>query len=351
MSSASSRVDEIPHYKKSLEELRVLYQPDPALHEALKRYPLTFLGRGAEHLVYGIAGQKPERVRTLVLKADLSLAKKFHALLAAAKVDDPSRLPEQEQRLIREKLQEDAEKQRALRRAFGSAHVVACRKSIERVPLPAALARELFKTEAIRSCWTVLTLQQRATELDDAEAEIYDLGADYLERNPEVDEASFAAQATSFLEERVIRLLEKAEQDQELAGVLQDFVLRAIKYTSQEGEILDLVGKRNAYFYRQSSREGRRWTYRLLDVLHTGGKTRDFFRARHVLDEFQAVGTIRHASDAALLMNTCAYVRTINGLATRVSRKERLRLLEEYPALDRVALFQEIRRHVGVRTL
>lgn len=121
----------------------------------------------------------------------------------------------------------------------------------------------------------------------------------------------------------------RSDDDLSLKEQLADFVTRAIAYSTDTREILDLRGKNNVLFMRMNNGE---WDYKLIDALDP--------KPNPVMDNApQALQQIAEGSDVSEqylknLHNGLGYVRSINALAHALGLPGRLRLFDREVTFD-----------------
>jgi hypothetical protein len=135
-------------------------------------------------------------------------------------------------------------------------------------------------------------------------------------------------------------LVERAKEDPALAESLKEVVERAITYTRETGEILDIIGQDNILFAQIDGK----WTYRIIDGLYP--------RNPKMIDDAQAAilklsrGAGVDEVEQNILMNTFNYIRTINGLAEQLHIKDRIIIAPEGAGSESADYFHLIRENL-----
>ena len=229
------------------------------------KYKPQFLGYGGEHVVFSFPGK--DRIVGKVHKATLEGS--IRKNLDSGRPIDA--LPEG---VTDEKKKEflDAERQRhRVLKAYFDDHVLAERPSIMQVPvnqklLDAAIENPPALPNEPVEAWTLVRLQEKAPAEAVADGalstafryrEQFELGEhdrDWYERlnavlldgtaefTPDLHDDGFGL---------VYDILEKMKDDEGLRDQVRDFTRRAIEYSTDTGELLDLAGKGNVTFYQK----------------------------------------------------------------------------------------------------
>lgn len=320
------------------------YHLSPEFGSVLEKYPSHFLAKGGEHFVYEIGTDEEGDLRDVVVKANVLRAKQLDGLLKENRVSSFEDLPRETQEKVRQLVEDQDRKYRAMRKVFGSDHVVPQRMSIAEVPINPVIAEEVFGSGSEKSsAWTVVTLQKRAKELRDPNARIMDFGAEYLELKG-VSPARYGEIADRHADKRLSALIQNAWNDPKLKEQVIDFIEKAVTYSEQEGEILDFIGSRNVYFYQQTRPDGEMaWSYRILDGFHAKPGRREIEVARAALARFEEQEEIRD-QDMGTLVNALAYMRSMNAAAQALGIPRRIDLIGDFPKTKLAALNNAIRK-------
>ncbi len=306
--------------KRSSKELFAL---DKTTHPLLEKYPAAYLARGAEHFVYEIEKADKSETRDIVVKAHVASAKLLHEY--EEDHGNGPELPADTRATFERLIDADREKFEKFRTYFGSKHVLAQRKFLMNVPISEGISREIFPHEdtPVETTWTLVTVQQRAKEL----------GEEYLGHHFDLRSRDRGTQ----------RLLELSSRDEGLRESLADFVAKAIRYTNEEGEILDLVGANNVVFaYRQAEDGTRIWNYRIVDGFSVRPKTSRIKQAGLALAGYADTGKIGQpaaAHDASLSLE---YAGTMNTLAEALGLPDRVTAFEEVSPEDAARFEKEV---------
>jgi hypothetical protein len=334
--------------KESGSESRDLTYLEGMVHPLLEKYPASYLAKGGEHFVFEVEkADAPERMRDVVIKASI----KHTRWLERYGADTPEnleRLPDGIQKKMKELIRIDRKKYMTFTSYFGRKNVSPQRKFLMKVPMSEATTKIVFgKSEmAPKEAWTVVTVQKRAKELEpEYEEKRFDLGATYVEMRENIDTDAYAevsarlfsgdpeskqekAEDLSFIDERTQDLLNFAVREPSLKEALIDFVQKAIAYTEDTKEILDLVGNDNVFFVYDKMPDGsRKWRYKIVDGYSAREISQLVVEAEKAVSKFVTKREM-DGSGAADYMNVANYARTINAMAGHLGIPERLHLLE-----------------------
>ncbi|MCC7523057.1 hypothetical protein IT407_04670 [Candidatus Uhrbacteria bacterium] len=335
-----------PDKPEKRQQMVKLYHLDQQTHAILKKYPAHFLAKGGEHFVYEIGSKETGDLRDVVVKGSAQMAQVMTRELEDKGVEKPSDLPFERQEIFKRYLHEDEQKYLALRKTFGADHVMPQRRYIMNVPINEDIAEEIFGEESDKEdCWTLVTLQKRAKELSESKFAILDMGTEYVERSPVGPSEYARGKAESSLDRRSSILLMQAMKDPQLREQVEDFVKKAVTYTENEHEILDLIGSRNVYFYKKEQDDGTsRWSYRILDGFYAKPRIKILDKAKAAIGYFEEHGELKNKSEANVLMNALAYARSINAMAKSLGLKERVDILDDVKEETIEKLLNEIRK-------
>jgi hypothetical protein len=116
-------------------------------------------------------------------------------------------------------------------------------------------------------------------------------------------------------------LLIEAREDEELKNVLQDLVGKIIDFTNSSGQMLDIAGQGNMRVYKDKNGK---WGYLMMDV-YAGG---DWSLTVEAAQELVNVHSSLPPETVSDLANGLNYARTINGMASVLGVKKRIKLLD-----------------------
>lgn len=311
--------------------------------EIVKKYQPKFLARGGEHMVYEIPGHLD-----VVAKIDINSLRKLleYRVKNRERGEAPDSIAEADRVKIDEQLRVKRARYEKMREIFGRERVLPERAFFMKVPITDDICEAIFegrvpnsvKADAATETWAVVKIQRTAPELKNTER--FGIVGGYVEQlEPDPDayrritaalvendkNAHFTTEEFRELQGSPLKeLLEKAEIDVALRNLLTDFVRRAIRYTNETGELLDLAGFDNVPLWREPDGA---WNYRLVDALYpgyvNGGKLE---LSREALRRAVA-GEKLEDEHRYPLLNAVNYVRLVNGLAAYLGEVERIELV------------------------
>ncbi len=367
----SLEVLEQPHLSTKPEKTKTLRSaelPRPKFdlgkddHALYGEYNPKFAGRGGEHLVFTIPGHEK-----IVFKV-------AHNMIVATLHDVESRegsggvLAE---RTLRHQAVVARAKLADIEEFFGREHMARQRVSTMNLPIPAHILRDLYNEDLLPSGQDSVTLpvvvriqeaidlRERETLLDltssyaeeklsddPGELELYSQGSDQWVLNREspknFDRKTFSSCLQSPSLEKVIVL---AETDAQFRETLSDFVSRAIEYSQNTYEFLDLAGKNNVVFMKS----GESWQHLLIDAAYPGADTGMLLRGQQALYSYITGQIALSEEDVYALYNVLNYTRTINALADALGMSERIHLLHEDILSEATVDWKELRRYLLTR--
>ncbi len=329
--------------------------------ELMSHYTPAYLSKGGEHIVYDIpetprkgdtrqlSEKMPVTHPDYVVKRDVVF--KAHAPIMKWVIDESIKEmhePGEMTPFIKERLENVRRaldrKFADLRDFFGAEHVANQKSYTMKVPVTPDILSAMYKTGThpdVESAWTRVTIQRKQKELMDGRAE--SLNAPYLEKRARFDGASYARLHEALLHGRDLEpsdwdaleslqfsstaqdLLTRSRHDEGLAATMREFVSKAVQYSNQTTETLDLVGPNNVIFFRKENADGTLgdWTYKLVDAFHAGADKGGLEQAEEALTRVTQGGepSVNELYD---FMNTFNYVRTINMLADDLGLDERI---------------------------
>lgn len=363
--------DHLPPGKREapkLPELPRLWLPQPdypidvqqpvigqVTNKILRQYLPRLLGSGGENYVYEVKRRKKnsepykdtEKDKRLIIKIEKNVLKEIIRSNIAhdAPLDE---LPKEVRTVVQEYLHKEYERLQEVKKYFGAEHVLKQKKYLRKIPVNKALLNEFFDAEppinfdTTKEVWAVVTVQERAAELNQEDTFSATVGFD-------MDEAVIYEKEYRLLNERLIHsldtkaefdsqlffdiqpdrglqpLLAEASTDTDLREMLKDFVTKTIVYARETGEIIDIFGPNNIVFFQN----GTRWTYRLLDPMYAT----TYFESSHLIASAQeilhkiAAQQQLTGNEYSIILTVLNFVRTINGLAVFLGIKERLDII------------------------
>jgi hypothetical protein len=304
--------------------------------DLVAKYQPKFLARGGDQLVYGIPDH-PD----VVAKAAYPLMRLVQEKTAAA----GGKLSPEGAVVLNEHLQDRRRRFSRLRSAFGDDHVLAQKQYLMQVPVTPELVDRLHDgkppagAEEMKEVWTVVAIQPKAEEFSDPE--MLSITSGYLENQPIDPEpyrrmtaalASEGAGADFTWEEFLSahpwekELFETLEREPDMAAAVGDFVGKAVKYVEETGETLDLAGDGNVALSKRSGK----WDYRLIDALYPGfSRPKGIFKSAKEAIVKAAAGETINEGERSHILNALNFTRTINALARKLGREEKLVLVPE----------------------
>ncbi len=313
------------------------------------------IGEGGEHIVYEVHDRDGE-ARNIVAKASkYTLA---GLISAARKQQIPLRefdpMSEEFKDRAEGYVQHERDRAKILKQHFGAEHTLTDRKYFVKVPITSEILEtvagrvgiDINQDDLPEEFWTIVTFQRRLDVMDAEDTLSLVAGYAEFENEPKTEaEISTYNKVNSaclfgtgeitteeFLQvqgnNKLRDLVNLAEQDPELAEQLKNLVASAIDYSNATGEQLDLAGSGNLILFRG---DNAKWIYMLPDALYPGSPGRDnqiiWIAAQHI--QTLAAGGEIDDGDANVLLNCFNYIRTINGLATLLGVKDRIKLFQD----------------------
>lgn len=339
---------------------------DEAIHPLLVAYPTSYLAKGGEHFVFNVGKKKvPEQMRDIVVKGNIQYARKLQER-GANDFENMEELPVALKEEMLGSIKKDRKKYEQFRSYFGESNVSPQRKYLMRVPVSKEMATEVFPRAGLvpHEVWTLVTVQKRAEELGPEYAtRRFDIGARYAEIGPRVTPEAYAEssahlfageprdrrmeEGTEIMEEiepRNARLLRIASREPGLKEQLVDFIRKAIEYTEDTGEILDLIGKDNVTFVYDMKPDGSKiWRYKITDGFFAWPNSKRLKNAEAAVSEMMIDGEMPDAS-VSDFMNAANYVRAINSMAEQLGIPERLGTFQGLTKETYMKMMTETRR-------
>jgi hypothetical protein len=258
---------------------------------------------------------------------------------------------------------------------FGNGHVPNQTRHYRKVPVSREIIDQLYDRyergrdipDSVRSFTdvevkSIVTIQERVEELGDEDRlsvtsgyaersrfagredfkQAYDRTTDtaVLGKEDQIDSEELKKVQSGMRE-----LLDKAERDPRLRESLKEFVTRAIAYSGETGESLDLAGDDNIIFSEKDSGE---WNYVLVDALYPSAPPPEdkMEQTKAILAKLDGYneGDLNPLGpqEQNILMNIVNYVRTINGLANYLGIDERINITPERVDIDSDKIFRAI---------
>ena len=300
--------------------------------KAIELYPLIghykpeFLGEGAEHAVFEIAGH-PNIVAKIRTGEGAQIIRYNHE-----NAMPPDMLDEKVKKDIERIMKEDEGRFLLLKEYFPDSFLNE-RQTVMQIPMTNELAKTLFGQtipafERLDS-YTIpmrVRFQERIPQ-GAQKPEATDLKFRYLERRP--ISAGMYERLSGVLDGKITgeeyfssyeegeKMIKTLRENDGAKKALRDFVKRAIEYSEDTGEALDLAGQHNVILFDDKGT----WRVILPDGMYP---QKDLWSdAREVAEAYTTHHDL-NSHDANVLMNGMNYARTINALADVVGIKERL---------------------------
>ena len=298
-----------------------------------EQYKPRFLAMGGEHAVFNVRGGDG----SVVVKANLPQIAEFQqeAVHAGLPADG---LTELSQFSAERALKHTKARNVLLQKHFGRSRMLPSRQSLERVPVNEEVLREAYggkvpdAVKGATEAWTVVTMQRKAKELSGPHL---DIAPNYAEKYGAKHPESYQRATDALVElredvelsdedvEKVFApafadLLQRAEKSPALKEMLKDFVERAIAYTNDTGDILDIAGSNNIVI----SEKNGKLRYRLLDVHLAADNIANW--AKDALTRHAKDGAKPSMFEQGAVLNALSYTRGVNMLARRTGSKARL---------------------------
>ena len=313
-----------------------IYEVNSLEHELISKYQPKFLAKGGEHIVY----EAPEHPN-VVVKVATELVKKIIDWNVEHNQPIDSLSPEVKF-YAQEDLKQELKRYKQLKKYFGREHVLLQRKFLVKVPITEKILNAMYDGKAPitgNEVWAIMMIQKRAEELNDPKHETLVAGYSEMEdvspaQYNEVTEhlvfgkdhdqkmereQLLAVQSNEYLES----LVKRSENETGLQEALKDMIERAIAYTEETGEALDLAGTDNVAFFQKVGM----WTYRLVDALYPDEK--NMVNKTKIALLKLSTGASIDKGEENILMNMLNYVRTINGLAEQFGVVGRINVVPE----------------------
>lgn len=342
-------------------EERSRYGLRPEEHPLYDQYRPEFLGKGGEHLVYTLPGH------------DRIVFKVHHEYISALLEEALSRNTanaEFIERRLRGLAHMVQRRQNELSNFFGKEHLVRQRATPMKLPFSRGVLEDLLKEkmppmeESLIELPVVARIQEKVDFSDPAIEQVLDVTSSYAEKSVGEDPDSLRNYAQgseqwvldhssgSPFDPRLFSecqhstaldaLLKEMEQDSDLKEVVKDFVTKAVTYSEDSLEILDLAGKDNVVFLK--TKEG--WKYLLIDAVYPGVDTGILLNGQRALYKYAVDKQELDGAEAHDLYNVLNYTRTINGLAHAVGVEERIHLFNEADFEGKTIDWDEVRRYL-----
>jgi hypothetical protein len=304
--------------------------------DLVAKYQPKFLARGGDQLVYEIPDH-PD----IVAKAAYPLMKLVQEKTAAT----GGKLSPEGAVALNEHLQDRRRRFSRMQTVFGGEHVLAQKQYLMQVPVTPELVDRLHGgkppagAKDMKEVWTVVTIQPKAEEFTDPES--LSITSGYLENQPidpepyrrmtealasEGDAADFTWEEFLSAHPWEKELFKTLDREPDMAEAVGDFVGKAVKYVEETGETLDLAGYGNVALSKRSGK----WDYRLVDALYPGfSRPEGVFRSAKGAIAKAAAGEAIDEGERSHILNALNFTRTINALARKLGRAEKLVLIPE----------------------
>lgn len=284
--------------------------------DIVNRYRPSFLGRGGEQLVFELEG-RPQVVAKVVMDS--------------LKPNDVSN-----RNALQEITQEDRLAIKRLKKYFGDS-VLPEKQFVINVPV----SQELLRVAGVANRFDrgaregigIVRIQERVPVevLEQETVDPFQFG--YLEKFRNLTDEEYREVNAVLIDGEPGQVVDivfyNSEQirdrlnDPGYKNALKEFAERAIQYTNETGEVLDLAGQGNVHFYNDTGQ----WKTVLLDARYPG-RGSQFEVAQQFIKSLEANEEVDEGK-YNLLVNVLDYVRKINLAAELTGSPERLRLSEQ----------------------
>ncbi len=324
-----------------------IYDRLPDDHELIEKYQPKFINRGGDHLVYEVVDH-PE----IVIKASTFKIKDIISENAESGGELNSLSDIQRENLQKE-LDEKNQQIKELRQYFGKEHTLSERRYLMKVPISKQILDEIFfddwknrelpiGSDDLNEVWSAVIVQKYTEEISNPEHLSLNFGGFLEERG--YDSAEYKKINDAFIlrhnvssedielffklqdnpeKHALADIINKAESDQKLRDVLEDFITRTIKYTNETGNILALSGQDNIILYEKDGD----WQYLLVDAVPVHNEP-VFKDAQDAIDRYlQGEELSKH--EMTLIMKSLNFTRVINGISSSLAFSDGLNLVEQ----------------------
>ncbi|PIR47488.1 hypothetical protein COV06_03495 [Candidatus Uhrbacteria bacterium CG10_big_fil_rev_8_21_14_0_10_50_16] len=327
--------------------------------ELISRYQPTYLGMGGEQVVFGIEGHPNSVIKVhkhtfgQVLNYNRTEGILDHVL-------SPEARSYLELRLAR-----DRESQWLLAKHF-SEHTLPERQYVQQLPVTRQLQtaiQDRWSTfdplpDGVHQLWTTIRVQKRlpveATKEGGAislatpylEESIFDDGLEEYRENISILLDGASLDDTGLLDECLPHtILDAMDGDPALRDILRDFTERAIQYTEDSGELLDIAGDWNVVVFKKENEKGEMvWDYLLPDVKYPARES--VSRGRMGIETLLDGGASDPEQENTIL-NTVAYTRFVNALAIATGSDRRLKIADRPIAPKSNELLRVLKRELA----
>ena len=306
------------------------YQPTRFVNtdtqEHFDDHKIGFLGSGADHVVFE-SSEFPDKV----VKVHANM---LWDLIRVNKMDGlpPDHTSESQWKYLKRFARKERLRHAQLVEYFGEAvpHEQLLRRQ---VPVTKSLllaakrnqAAEGLKYHLVYKLWTAVRVQDRLPDLAFDQQNSMSMNTTYTESKHKYQSGEYealnqhlidgkddntAGTARDYLSRypQIAHLLGVMAEDPKLKTLISDFVRRAVRYTNETGEILDVAGRSNVRAYK----DGDEWRLIMPDPLfHYAKVWRDTESILWMADRGQEL----QSKDLGTLINTFNYARFINALA------------------------------------
>lgn len=324
------------------------YDNLPNENELVNHYKPKFLARGGDHLVFEIV-KHPNiviKASTFTVKDILSDNADNHLPLDSFSGDIKDR--------IEKEIADKNEQVKLLQKYFGKEHTLSERRYLMKVPITKDIIEEIYKNdwqnrqppvgyENIQECWSSVIVQGRADGINDPNHRGFFFGGFLEEREYDDDEYKKLNESLIMRDsqsqestERFLTLQDNPEthalrdaislaaSDSEFRQILEEMILKIMRYAQETGNILALSGRDNIIFYKTPDDK---WEYLLVDALPIHNEP-VFNDAKAIIHRFTNGEEItKH--EKTLLMKALNFTRTINGMCASLGLDNRLDLIPD----------------------
>jgi hypothetical protein len=302
---------------------------------------VEYLGSGAENIVFDVSGH-PELVakvhaKTMCERIDRQIMRDL-----APDADSP-----EDKLALRTQAIEARQRHAQLKEYFGQA--VLDEKVLRRqVPVTKDLLQSVAGGDQLRlkaasrleagkvyKLWTLVRAQERLPEAALDPENSFSLNSRYAELSKDFSELEYerlnadlvdglGGKAEAYLRDypELAKLVQRIKAEPQLAEVIQDFIERAVRYTQDTGEILDLAGKSNVRLYK----EGETWKMAMPDP---SAPERGSWDKANLALLAVSRGEPLPPDRLGSILNSLNYARLLNALASVTHAPKRLRFAND----------------------
>ena len=330
------------------------YDRLPEKHDLVLKYKPVFLNRGGEHLVYTVDGHPNVVIKASTYKIKDSVFKIIEQGLSNSDLS----LGTEAEREYSDEIKQKNNEAIALRSYFGNEHTLKERRYLMKVPITFELLQEIFTNDYfgrtlpesaknIKEVWTHVVVQEYAPVFEDPNRVSFNYGSfvedgpiDNPQRYQKVTDSTLDKSLVGFNMEEFVslqdhsknkslsELIALSKKDEQLREQLTFFVIIAIQYAENTGQILALAGEDNVSFYKEKNV----WNFMLVDAL--SNLPEPIFQKTKDLGQKFLDNVVLTQEDREYIKRGINFVRTINGVALSLGLTEKLNLPQIFSQIN-----------------